>query len=199
MGFTAEDAGFIDNVLSDSPRVNCPRGKERLTNANRVDEDVNRVAHEGRRARRCAGTSTDDVDVTLTGLFQDLEADGHGDVNPGVGDLNQVRFEDESLDDKWYQLALTLNASLPFGDLVVSASYFDRDFRYEADATDYEFRSTRTVSNRAPTTLRRTSLDLRLRLRRGPARLRDQRRETEITTFEARLQSRADRTAAGPG
>ena len=27
---------------------------------------------------------------------------------------------------------------LPFGDLVVAASYFDRKFAYEADATDYE-------------------------------------------------------------
>ena len=77
--------------------------------------------------------------MTLTGLIQDLEAGGHGDVNLGVGDLNQVRFENESLNDKWYQLALTLNASTSFGDLILSASYFDRDFRYEADATDYEF------------------------------------------------------------
>ena len=53
-------------------------------------------------------------------MFQDVEADGHGDVNPGAGDLNQVRFENESLNDKWYQLALTLNASTPFGDLIVS-------------------------------------------------------------------------------
>ena len=83
---------------------------------------------------------TENVDLTLGALFQDVEADGHGDVNLGVGDLEQVRFEDESLDDKWYQVALTLNASLPFGEAVVSASYFDRDFHYEADATDYEFR-----------------------------------------------------------
>ena len=60
-------------------------------------------------------------------------------MNLGVGDLNQVRFEEESLDDKWYQLGLTVNAALPAGDFVFSASYFNRDFRYEADATDYEF------------------------------------------------------------
>ena len=83
---------------------------------------------------------TDDLDVTLGALFQDVSSDGHGDINRGVGDFKQVRFSDEGLDDKWYQLALTLNASLPFGDAVFSASYFDRDFRYEADATDYEFR-----------------------------------------------------------
>ena len=56
-------------------------------------------------------------------------------MTPGAGDLKQVRFENESLDDEWYQLALTLNASLSFGDLVVAGSYFDRKFAYEADAT----------------------------------------------------------------
>ncbi len=83
--------------------------------------------------------AADNVNATLTVVFQDVEADGHGDITRDAGDLEQVRFEDESLDDEWYQLALTLNAGLPFGDLVVSGSYFDRDFRYEADATDYEF------------------------------------------------------------
>ena len=68
----------------------------------------------------------------------------------GAGDLHQVRFEDESLDDDWYQLALTLNASLPFGDAVVAASYFNRDFRYEADATDYEFQFNQTFINCDP-------------------------------------------------
>ncbi len=79
------------------------------------------------------------MDLTLGAIYQDMSADGHGDVNEGVGDLRQVRFEEESLDDEWYQLALTFNASLPFGDLVVAGSYFDRKFAYEADASDYEF------------------------------------------------------------
>ena len=110
VGFTAEDAGFIDNVLSDSPLGQLSPGEGTFTNADRVDEDVNEAQTKGARAA-LRWDVTDDVDVTLGALFQDLEADGHGDVNRGVGDLNQVRFEDESLDDKWYQLALTLNAS----------------------------------------------------------------------------------------
>ena len=32
-----------------------------------------------------------------------------------------------------------MNAALPFADLIVAASYFDRKFAYEADASDYEF------------------------------------------------------------
>lgn len=131
VGFSTEDAGFIDRVLSDSPGGT-------YNNADVVDKDVNTIKTTGARAS-LRWDATDDVNATLSVVFQDVEADGHGDITRGAGDLDQVRFEDESLDDKWYQLGLTINAGLPFADLVVSGSYFDRDFRYEADATDYEF------------------------------------------------------------
>jgi iron complex outermembrane receptor protein len=180
VGFTAEDAGFIDNVLSESPRGQTFPGEGTFDNADRVAEDVNEAHTKGARAA-LRWDATDDVDVTLTGLIQDLEAGGHGDVNLGVGDLNQVRFEDESLDDKWYQLALTLNASLGFGDLVLSASYFDRDFRYEADATDYEFNF---QLNYATYVIYDFGGD--------PRGFATNDEQTEITTFEARLQSPSD-------
>jgi hypothetical protein len=63
----------------------------------------------------------------LTGLIQDLEAGGHGDVNLGVGDLNQVRSRTRASTTSGTG-RLTLNASLGFGDLILSASYFDRTF-----------------------------------------------------------------------
>ncbi len=151
VGFTSEDAGFIDNVLSTSPGGT-------FDNANVVDKDVNTIKTSGGRASLRWDVS-DNVDLTLGALFQDAHADGHGDMSLDKGDLEQVRFEKESLDDKWYQLALTLNAELPFAEAVVSASYFDRNFRYEADATEYEFGF--------------NQIGLRgLRFRRRPARLR---------------------------
>ena len=57
------------------------------------------------------------------------------------------------MDDDWYQLSLTLNAKLPFADAVLATSYFDRDFRYEADATAYEysFNQNAIFSDRPPT------------------------------------------------
>ena len=103
-----------------------------------VEEDINDVETNGARAA-LRFDITENVDATLGVVFQDVQADGHSDVTPERGDLNQVRFEDESLDDQWYQAALTLNASMGFADLVFAASYFDRKFAYEADATDYEF------------------------------------------------------------
>ncbi len=171
VGFAAEDAGYIDNVLSDSPGGT-------YDNSNVVDEDVNSARTTGGRAALRFDV-TDNFDVTLSGIYQGLSTDGHGDLSGDVGDLQQVRFEKESLDDDWYQLALTANASLSFADLVVSASYFDRDFAYEADATDYE-----------------ASLDssgfVSYDFGDDPRGFATNNELTEITNFEARLQSNND-------
>jgi outer membrane receptor protein involved in Fe transport len=131
VGFTAEDAGYIDNVLA-------PSQGESFDNADVAEKDVNSIRTNGGRAALRFDIS-ENVDLTLGAIYQDISADGHSDVNEEVGDLQQARFEEESLDDEWYQLALTFNASLPIGDLVVAGSYFDRKFEYEADASDYEF------------------------------------------------------------
>lgn len=175
VGFAAEDAGFIDNVLSDSAGGT-------YDNANVADKDVNSARTTGGRAALRFDIS-ENVNATLGAVFQDLSTDGHGDVNIGVGDLNQVRFENESLDDKWYQVALTVNASLPFGDAIFSASYFDRDFAYEADATDYEY-----TFNQAAIYYNSPIYDFG----GDPRGFATNNEQTEITTFEARLQSSAD-------
>ncbi len=175
VGFSAEDAGFIDNVLSDS-------GGGTYDNANIVDQDVNTAQTTGGRAALRFDV-TENVDATFGAVFQDLSTDGHGDVSIGVGDLNQVRFERESLDDKWYQLALTVNAKLPFGDAIFSASYFDRDFAYQADATDYEY-----TFNQSAIYYNSPIYDFG----GDPRGFATNDEQTEITTFEARLQSSAD-------
>jgi iron complex outermembrane recepter protein len=137
VGFAAEDAGYIDNVLTTSQG-------QTFDNSNVVDKDVNTTETTGGRAALRFDIS-ENVDTTFSAIYQDINAKGHSDVTPastaypGVRDLQQVRFEHESMDDSWYQLGLTLNARTSIGDLVVSASYFDRDFQYQADATDYEF------------------------------------------------------------
>jgi outer membrane receptor protein involved in Fe transport len=175
VGFSTEDAGFIDRVLTDSPGGT-------YTNADVVDDDVNTTKTTGARAS-LRWDAAENVNATLGVVFQDVEADGHGDITRGAGDLHQVRFEDESLDDKWYQVALTLNAGLPFGDLVVSGSYFDRDFRYEADATDYEFAFNQNAIY-YDTPIYDFGGD--------PRGFATNHEKTHITTVEARLSSRAD-------
>jgi outer membrane receptor protein involved in Fe transport len=185
VGFTAEDAGFIDNVLSDSPGGT-------FANSNVVEKDVNSTETSGGRVT-LGWDVTENVNATLGAVFQDMKTDGHSDVSVGGADLTQVRFEEESLDDKWYQLALTVNASLPFGDLVVSGSYFDRDFRYEADATDYEFTFNQNFINCDPdTSYYNCDYFVVYDFGGDPRGFATNDEQTEITTFEARLQSPAD-------
>ncbi|MDP9199028.1 MAG: TonB-dependent receptor [Pseudomonadota bacterium] len=197
VGFAAEDAGFIDNVLTQS------KGQT-FDNADVVEEDVNTVNTMGGRAALRLDIS-DSMDLTLTGIYQDISADGHGDVTPAsvdgfgypdVGDLEQVRFSKESLDDSWYQFGLTLNAATPIGDLVIAASYFDRDFHYEADATDYEWnfncpRFDSDGNENLPAPFCQPNYAV-YDFGGDPRGFAQNDEQTEITTFEARLQSSAD-------
>lgn len=175
VGFSAEDAGYIDNVLGSSQGGT-------FNNANVVKKDVNSTKTSGGRAA-LRWDMTENVNTTLGIVYQDTDAKGHGDVDLNSGDLNQVRFEKESLNDRWYQTALTLNASLPFGDAVVSASYFDRDFRYEADASAYEF-TFNQIAIAYDTPVYDFGGDPR-----GFAKNHE---ATKISTFEARLSSPGD-------
>src|SRR5262245_11147379 len=79
VGFTTRDAGFIDNVLSDSQGGT-------FDNAGVADKDVNQTETNGARAAMRWDIS-ENVDLTLGLLYQDVHADGHGDVTPGAGDL----------------------------------------------------------------------------------------------------------------
>jgi len=181
VGFSAEDAGFIDNVLSDSQGGT-------FDNADFVEKDINKVYTAGGRAA-LRFDFTESVNATLSATFQDVSTDGHSDVTvdqaayPNVGDLDQARFSNENLDDNWYQVGLTLNAGTSFGDLVISASYFDRDFHYEADATDYEFSFNQSAIY--------TGYDF-YNFGGDPRGFAQNDEQTEITTFEARFQSPSD-------
>src|SRR5262245_19580573 len=179
VGFTSEDAGFIDNVLGDSEGGT-------FNNSNVLKKDVNSIKTSGGRAALGLDVS-DNFKATLSAVFQDVHADGHSDVNAGTGDLHQVRFENESMDDHWYQVALTLDASLSFGHALFAASYFNRDFAYEADATTYEFQFNQNFINCVPTPTYNCSPIYDFG--GDPRGFATNREKTEITTFEARLSS----------
>jgi iron complex outermembrane recepter protein len=152
VGFTALDGGYIDNVLTPSQGGIDPETREPIEstfdNSDVVKKDVNEQETGGGRVTLRLEPN-DRFDVTFGALFQNTDVSGHGDVdvdNPNpdyrdygeIGDLQQVRFSKETMADDWYQFSLAMNAKLPFADAVLAASYFNRDFRYQADATAYE-------------------------------------------------------------
>jgi len=143
VGFSARDAGFIDNVLGQSLGGT-------FDNADVVDKDVNAVEYLGGRAavRWLAGENWT-VDASV--VHQQMQAGTYGEEyrfrpdQPFGRDylagreLSVVRFVDEDRDDEWTQLALTLQGDLGWGQLTSATSYFTRDISYFQDNTDYTF------------------------------------------------------------
>ena len=128
-----------------------------------VGEDVNSASYSGGRVGlRWNAAETWTVD--LAGIYQKYELDGFGDVDlnqqqfadtstfPTLGELDQIRFSRDDWEDEWYQLALTIEGSLGFADLVVTGAYFERESFYNADATTYlqAFQQTNTYMNIYP-------------------------------------------------
>ncbi|HET6630592.1 MAG TPA: TonB-dependent receptor [Woeseiaceae bacterium] len=139
VGFLDEEAGYVDNILSASPGGT-------FDNAEFVEEDVNSATNTGGRAALRFNVD-DNWLVDATAIYQKKEQDGFGDVDIPVnffegrqiGDLEQVRFNEDSWTDEWYQLGLSAEGSLGFADFVVAGAYFNRETVYEADATAYHF------------------------------------------------------------
>jgi iron complex outermembrane receptor protein len=180
VGFTALDAGYIDNVLGES--LGDGENPGTFDNSDIVEKDVN--DHEvsgGRLALRLE--PGDNFDVTFGALMQNTDVSGHGDVDIGSGDLEQVRFSRENMSDDWYQFSLAMNAHLPFADAVLATSYFHRDFRYEADASAYE-----NAFNRTAIAYDSPAYDFG----GDPRGFATNHEVTKITTAEFRLASRAD-------
>jgi len=150
VGFKAEEAGYIDNVLGQSPAT-CPshlqpvmgcsgpfNNAPHFDNSANVESDINAIEYLGGRGA-LRWDINEDWSLDFTALFQNTAVKGFTDLDPGVGDLEQVRFENEELTDDWWQVGVTLGGDVGFADAVVSLAYFERNFRYEADNTTYEF------------------------------------------------------------
>jgi iron complex outermembrane receptor protein len=137
-GFSARDAGYIDNVLGNTV-VDDVFGSGlggQKTNSALVGEDINEVNWSGGRAA-IRWMPNDEWSVTATTNFQNLEADGFNDFDPDVGDLEVIKFANEFRTDDWMQTSLVIEGDLGFAQLVSATSYYDRDFLYQHDTQSY--------------------------------------------------------------
>ncbi len=69
--------------------------------------------------------------------FQSMHADGIASWEPEHGDLNQIRFKDESRDDDWYVTTLVFEGDLGFADFTSATGYMDRESHYDLDQSTY--------------------------------------------------------------
>lgn len=133
VGFSARDAGFIDNVLGTSLGGG-------FDNAGAVEKDINGVEYAGGRAAlRWKPNDTWTVDANV--VYQQMDANSYSEDNIQRSGRKYavVRFLDESRSDEWTQLALTLQADFGWGQFTSATSYFTRSIKYFQDNTDYTF------------------------------------------------------------
>mgnify|MGYP001811796412 CR=1 FL=1 len=130
VGFSAEDGGFIDNVLGASPM----RGTK--NNADVVGDNINSVDIMGGRIA-AKWFINDEWSVTANAMYQNTEANGRNTYDPTVGDLQTVKFFNDVRDDEWSQAALTIEGSVGSVDVISITSYFDRKLDYTFDRTTY--------------------------------------------------------------
>ncbi|MDX1556074.1 MAG: TonB-dependent receptor, partial [Xanthomonadales bacterium] len=138
VGFGANDAGYIDNVFSNSPgRIDADTGEHipgTKTNAAFVKNDYNDADWVG--GRISARWHVNDA-WALTGIvnYSDAEIHGFTDYDPTAGDLKTVKFHEELWTDEWSNYQITLDGDVGFADFTASLAYFERDTSYQFDAT----------------------------------------------------------------
>ncbi len=140
---TAEDGGFIDNVLGHTPDGWWGYGfpAERSTwgtkdNSEVAEKNWNSVDFTGARITGLWHIN-DNWSATLSYNYSKTKADAGNDYNPFVGDLETIQFNKNSRQDKWSVWGLTIEADLGFAQFVSATSYFDRKVEYNIDGTIY--------------------------------------------------------------
>lgn len=135
VGWTKEDAGYIDNVYGERT---FPTSGITIDNAERAEDDFNYSDTDG--ARIALGINLgDNWAITPAVVTQKQYTHGSFGVDPNVGDLATTQFYPQTSDDKWTQSSLTVQGKIGNFDLTYAFAHFDRDMDTESDYSDYAY------------------------------------------------------------
>ncbi len=138
VGFAAKDAGYIDNIFSNTPgRLDADTGEQIVgekNNAAFVENDFNDADWVGGRVSARLHLNEDWM---LTGIYNYANSEVHGftDYDPTAGDLKTTKFHNEFWDDEWSNFQFTMDGDVGFANFTASLAYFERDTAYQFDAT----------------------------------------------------------------
>ncbi len=147
VGWAEHDGGYIDNVPGN---FTYPSTGICLANTNPAPtgctstptlakKRFNDVDTYGARAALKVDLN-DNWTLTPSLIGQKTDAHGNFAVDPAIpGDLSTQRYYPDSITDKWWQLALTLEGKISNFDITYAGGYLKRDDRTQADYTDYSF------------------------------------------------------------
>ena len=103
-----------------------------------VKDDVNEVSYEGFRLS-LAHEINDNWTALATYANQTIETDGVFFSDPTLGDLEVQRYHDDTLDDEFDNMSLTIEGSIGDLEIVYAGAYTDRNSEQTIDYTDYLF------------------------------------------------------------
>ncbi len=156
--YSTKVGGYVDNIsgssvdshdwdpVFDTPAAaySYPGGFDDPTNLVRVtktnedvaEDDIGDIETQGLRLTAAWELNQNWL---VTGLYQyqGMEVDGIASWHPELGDLNQIRFKDESKEDDWYIGTLVIEGDLGFADFTSATGYMDREIVYDLDSSTY--------------------------------------------------------------
>jgi len=106
------------------------------TNHDVAEDDVGDIETEVLRVT-AAWQPNDDWLITGMVNVQNTFADGIASWHPEFGDLNQIRFKDETKTDDWYITTLVVEGDLGFADFTSATGFMDREIVYDLDNSTY--------------------------------------------------------------
>ena len=141
VGFSAEEAGFVDNIFGHTPDTHAwatPAAQSgTLDNSDIVKDDWNGVDYTGVRLSALWNIN-DNWSATLMLLHQETEVSGgYNDYNPALGDLKTIQWNKNVRDDEWDAASLVIEGDIGSLHLVSATSYYDRVYDDITDRTSY--------------------------------------------------------------
>jgi iron complex outermembrane receptor protein len=147
VGYSSEDGGWIDNVAGTRTYeleggygywAPTPGGRQAMIdNDDLVGDDINKVETEGGRAALKIDLN-ENWAATLSGVYQKQETEGAFDHNNIDNDDYEIsRFYQDSNEDEFKQLALTVEGEFANHSLIYSGGYMEREVTYIEDYTAY--------------------------------------------------------------
>jgi outer membrane receptor protein involved in Fe transport len=144
VGWATRDPGFIDNVPGTVtfPSAGCvsntnPPAPGCTSSPTLASNRFNSVDTYGARAALKVDLN-DRWTITPTLMGQKTDAHGIFAVDPSLpGLLSTQRFNPDSISDKWWQLALTVEGRISDFDVTYAGGYLKRDDHTATDYTDY--------------------------------------------------------------
>ena len=103
-----------------------------------VKEDANTLTYQGFRAS-LAQEINENWNALATVAQQTIDADGVFFVDPNLGDLEIQRYSDDTIEDEFENMSLTLEGSMGDLEVVYAGAYTDRTSEQIVDYTDYLF------------------------------------------------------------